>query len=68
MAMKAADDVLTSSFVSLFDALMFLVGGFLIFFLIYYLILPVILSAWNAKKRNKREEKRFNRYILYGHY
>jgi len=68
MAMKAGDDVLTSSFVSLFDALMFLVGGFVIFGMIYYVVLPTILFAWNAKKRNKREEKRFNKYILYKHY
>ena len=59
--MNAADDKLTQSFVSLGNLLMILLFGFLVFGMLYSLILPTILSAWNAKKMNRRQEKRFNK-------
>ena len=61
--MNAADVL-----VSLFGVLTLFMGIFIIFGMIYYVVLPAILFSRNAKKRNKREEKRFNRYILYKHY
>jgi len=46
---------------SLLGALLLFMGICIIFGMIYYVVLPAILSSWNAKRRDRREEKRFNK-------
>ena len=54
--MNAADVL-----VSLFGVLTLFMGIFVVFGMIYYIILPVLLSSWNAKRMDRRQEKRFNK-------
>ncbi len=54
--MNAADVL-----VSLFGVLTLFMGIFVIFGMIYYVFLPVLLSSWNAKRMDRRQEKRFNK-------
>tara|TARA_B100001094_G_scaffold49835_1_gene45331 strand:+ start:3266 stop:3448 length:183 start_codon:yes stop_codon:yes gene_type:complete len=54
--MNAADVL-----VSLFGALTLFMGIFVIFGMIYYVVLPAILFSRNAKRMDRRQEKRFNK-------